>query len=150
MNEIRGTVIRFGDKGYGFIRDVQDIEYFVHQKDIVGMHRLQADQEVMFEPDEGNRGNIARNVRLVGDASPSGADEQSYSDDYANQDDTYRRSRRSYPPIENNEDHNKGYHRRAKSHRHTGKSCKSWSSFGWLFFILFVMQAITLYLLLKN
>lgn len=51
------------DKGYGFIES-NGKDYFVHHKEILGdgYRTLVTEQQVTFMPDQGPKGNIARQV----------------------------------------------------------------------------------------
>ncbi len=60
-----GTVKFFDDvKKFGFIKDNNsDNEYFVHVSDLID--KIQDDDEVTFEPKEGEKGLYAVNVKRV-------------------------------------------------------------------------------------
>lgn len=61
----RGSVKYFNEtKGYGFIRDDQGEEFFVHHSAIQGdgFRTLSEGQMVEFDPIEGQRGRLAANV----------------------------------------------------------------------------------------
>jgi CspA family cold shock protein len=61
----RGSVKYFNEtKGYGFIRDDQGEEFFVHHSAIQGdgFRTLSEGQVVEFDPIEGQRGRLAANV----------------------------------------------------------------------------------------
>lgn len=61
----KGTVKFFNEtKGYGFIKDEEtQKEYFVHATGVVD--RIQSDDEVTFDLEEGRRGMNAVNVRIA-------------------------------------------------------------------------------------
>jgi len=60
-----GTVKFFNEvKKFGFIKDSEsDNEYFVHVSDLID--NIQDDDEVTFEPKEGEKGLYAVNVKRV-------------------------------------------------------------------------------------
>ncbi|MCF8336321.1 MAG: cold shock domain-containing protein [Bacteroidales bacterium] len=60
-----GTVKFFNEvKKFGFIKDSEsDNEYFVHVSDLID--NIQEDDEVTFEPKEGEKGLYAVNVKRV-------------------------------------------------------------------------------------
>lgn len=61
-----GTVKWFNDqKGYGFISSRGD-DYFVHFKEIQadGFKSLKEGDKVRFNPEQGNKGLVAKNVYL--------------------------------------------------------------------------------------
>jgi len=60
-----GTVKFFNEvKKFGFIKDSEsDNEYFVHASDLIDS--IQEDDEVTFEPKEGEKGLYAVNVKRV-------------------------------------------------------------------------------------
>ena len=60
-----GTVKFFNEvKKFGFIKDSEsDNEYFVHKSDLID--NIQEDDEVTFEPKEGEKGLYAVNVKRV-------------------------------------------------------------------------------------
>ncbi|MBS3771675.1 MAG: cold shock domain-containing protein [Bacteroidales bacterium] len=60
-----GTVKFFNEvKKFGFIKDKEsDSEYFVHVSDVID--NIQEDDEVTFEPKEGEKGLYAVNVKRV-------------------------------------------------------------------------------------
>ena len=63
-----GTVKFFnGEKGYGFISHEGGKDVFVHYSNIVGSgyRSLEADQQVEFEIQPGNKGDEAINVRAI-------------------------------------------------------------------------------------
>ncbi|MFP4622009.1 MAG: cold-shock protein [Bacteroidales bacterium] len=60
-----GTVKFFNEaKKFGFIKDKEsDSEYFVHVSDLID--NIQEDDEVTFEPKEGEKGLYAVNVKRI-------------------------------------------------------------------------------------
>ena len=61
----KGTVKFFNElKGFGFIKDSQSSkEYFVHSSGL--KDNINADDEVTFDLEEGKKGLIAVNVKLI-------------------------------------------------------------------------------------
>jgi cold shock protein len=60
---MKGKVKFFNEsKGFGFISAEDDKEYFVHQSDLEEGTRLQEDDAVTFDVEEGERGPKAVNV----------------------------------------------------------------------------------------
>jgi CspA family cold shock protein len=55
-------------KGYGFILDKDDKQYFVHYSSVQmdGYRTLEENSEVEFESWEGPRGPYAANVKVIG------------------------------------------------------------------------------------
>ncbi len=63
---MKGTVKFFNDmKGFGFIAAEDGTEYFVHQSGLQDGVRLNDNDAVEFETEEGDRGPKAVNVRKV-------------------------------------------------------------------------------------
>ncbi len=60
-----GTVKFFNEvKNFGFIKDKDsDKEYFVHASDLID--KIQENDEVSFEPKEGEKGLYAVNVKRI-------------------------------------------------------------------------------------
>ena len=60
-----GTVKFFNEvKNFGFIKDKDsDNEYFVHASDLID--KIQENDEVSFEPKEGEKGLYAVNVKRI-------------------------------------------------------------------------------------
>ena len=56
------------DKGFGFIQDAEGTEYFFHRSAVEGADfRLLAEgQTVIFDPEEGQKGPRAANVKVQG------------------------------------------------------------------------------------
>ena len=55
-------------KGFGFITDEDGLDYFVHFSEIQqdGFRKLEANQQVIFEPGEDSRGrSIAKQVEIL-------------------------------------------------------------------------------------
>lgn len=60
---MKGTVKFFNDmKGFGFIKDEEGKEYFVHQTGLGEGVKLHENDEVNFDVEEGERGPKAVNV----------------------------------------------------------------------------------------
>jgi CspA family cold shock protein len=65
-NMVNGTVARWLDgRGYGFIKDEDGKDIFVHSSEIQGKNNLREGEKVEFEVTEGNRGPKAVNVKPV-------------------------------------------------------------------------------------
>ena len=63
---MEGTVKRWLDRGFGFIRvDGQDDEVFVHHTSLDGISELREGQKVEFEIEESPKGPRANNVKVV-------------------------------------------------------------------------------------
>ena len=74
---MKGTVKFFNDmKGFGFIAAEDGKEYFVHQSGLQEGTRLQENDSVTFDVEEGDRGPKAVNVSK-GDAVEAPAEETS-------------------------------------------------------------------------
>lgn len=53
-------------KGYGFIRTDEGQEIFVHKSGLQeGLRRLNEEQEVEFDIEDGKKGKLAVNVRII-------------------------------------------------------------------------------------
>tara|TARA_Y100000034_G_scaffold125020_1_gene174028 strand:+ start:1388 stop:1654 length:267 start_codon:yes stop_codon:yes gene_type:complete len=62
---VKGTVKFFNEmKGFGFIAGEDGKEYFVHQSDLKEGTRLNENDSVTFDVEEGDRGPKATNVEL--------------------------------------------------------------------------------------
>jgi len=62
---MEGTVKWYNDmKGYGFIEGDDGNDYFVHNSAIGEGARLHDGDAVSFDPEEGDRGKKAENVKL--------------------------------------------------------------------------------------
>ncbi len=62
---MKGTVKFFNEmKGFGFIAGEDGKEYFVHQSDLKEGTRLNENDSVTFDVEEGDRGPKATNVEL--------------------------------------------------------------------------------------
>lgn len=69
----RGTLRWFDPRrGYGFIRDDEGGDLFVHRSELGPRPRIRPGVRVEFEPHENERGPLARRVRVVADEAPSG------------------------------------------------------------------------------
>ncbi|MBW2990925.1 cold shock domain-containing protein [Candidatus Woesearchaeota archaeon] len=63
---MEGTVKWFNrQKGYGFIAGDDDQEYFVHHTALAEGTFIRDNDKVSFDPDEGDRGPVAKNVKLL-------------------------------------------------------------------------------------
>ena len=63
---MKGTVKWFNrQKGYGFIAGDDDKEYFVHHSALAEGTFIRDNDKVSFDPDEGDRGPVAKNVKLL-------------------------------------------------------------------------------------
>lgn len=65
---MKGSVIKFNkERGYGFILGSNGQSYFVHQTMILmnGFRYLEEDQQVKFEPFNGEKGLEAHNVEVL-------------------------------------------------------------------------------------
>ena len=61
---MEGTVKWFNPrKGYGFIEGEDGKDYFVHMSSIAEGDSLDEGQKVTFDPEEGDRGPQAKNVK---------------------------------------------------------------------------------------
>ena len=64
---MKGKVIHFGDRGFGFIKGEDSTDYFVHFKDIVDngtgeFKKLEKGQHVQFVAGQGKKGPVALQV----------------------------------------------------------------------------------------
>lgn len=63
---MEGTVKWFNrQKGYGFIAGDDDQEYFVHHTSLAEGTFIRDNDKVSFDPDKGERGPVAKNVKLL-------------------------------------------------------------------------------------
>ena len=63
---MEGTVKWFNrQKGYGFIAGDDDKEYFVHHTSLAEGAFIRDNDKVSFEPAEGDRGPVAKDVKLL-------------------------------------------------------------------------------------
>jgi len=64
MSKLNGTVKFFSlEKGFGFIKDENEQEYFVHATGLID--EIRENDEVSFELKEGKKGLLATNVCLI-------------------------------------------------------------------------------------
>lgn len=62
---MQGTVKWFNPvKRFGFIQH-ENIDFFVHYKDLENCSELRDGQKVSFNPSEGKKGKIATNVKII-------------------------------------------------------------------------------------
>lgn len=64
MKKIKGTIIQFGQKGYGFIAGDDGQRYFVHQKNIYKELKLPLQTRVKFLTESSDKGPAAVEVEL--------------------------------------------------------------------------------------
>jgi CspA family cold shock protein len=62
---IKGSIIKFGNKGYGFILSDSGEKYFLHQKNVFGQVRLKLETRVIFTPKVSEKGLVAVDVNIV-------------------------------------------------------------------------------------
>jgi len=63
---MEGTVKWFNrQKGYGFIAGDDGNEYFVHHTSLAEGTFIRDNDKVSFDPDKGDRGPVAKNVKLL-------------------------------------------------------------------------------------
>ena len=85
---MKGTVKFFNDmKGFGFITAEDGNEYFVHQEGLQEGVRLQENDSVSFDVEEGERGPKAVNVSK-GDSSEESSDEEDSSEEPSDEEDS--------------------------------------------------------------
>ena len=64
------------EKGFGFIEPQEGKDVFVHISKIEGNQNLQDDQRVSFEVQDGERGPMAVDVKILADEEESSSDEE--------------------------------------------------------------------------
>jgi len=65
-NRVRGMIKHLSkDKGFGFIRGTDNVEYFFHKSDTLHYDRMTEGAVVSFVPVEGQKGPRAQEVALV-------------------------------------------------------------------------------------
>lgn len=64
---MEGKVVRITDKGFGFIKGQDNVEYFFHKSALRGaiFEALTEGERVDFTPDEGPKGPRAENIELL-------------------------------------------------------------------------------------
>ena len=62
---IKGTIIKFGTKNYGFILGDNGEKYFVNQRNVHNQLRLKLDTRVLFTPEVSEKGLIAVGVSTI-------------------------------------------------------------------------------------
>ena len=62
--KMKGIVVQFGTKGYGFITGDDGEKYFVHQKNVYNKSRLRADTRVKYRVETSEKGLVAVDVKL--------------------------------------------------------------------------------------
>lgn len=73
---MKGNVKFFNEmKGFGFIAGEDGKEYFVHQSDLKEGTRLNENDPVTFDVEEGERGPKATNVELGSDSEEESSEE---------------------------------------------------------------------------
>ena len=65
IKKLKGTVIKFGKKNYGFILSDDGEKYFIHQKNIQNEKKLKLDARVSFIPQVLEKGLIALEVSTI-------------------------------------------------------------------------------------